>query len=727
MKKTILLSAATLLFFVLTATQTNAETTRITLYEEPKTIDGKWDDYITLSKDQLSDAEAGDTVVVEVTVVSETMGSPQLDFRNGSWAEFDGMSAIQVKDLKLPAEVTLTLTDDIIAAINGEVENVSSGMIITGEGITFDKVSLVKTVALTSGAGKGNAVTSLWTGEQEIDWNNNEYEVLAASIFNDEELNIVAGMKLRVTFTNLKMNGLGRIVHNWTSFDGLSNMMLTTACGTYYEYTLTDDIISYLKSDGLRLSGVGYTATSIDLIDPDKEFGILASYDQSDIKAWAADEEPNITLTITNLQTEELEIPVDVHLMKDTWVDYKDYSETITIGGGETQTVDVALTGLDPGFYRMAVNANNNFVCTYVIGYNPTAIGCETDAQDDFWTFWDGWKEALSEIELKAELTKLDDYCTDNRNVYEVKVQSAPDSVGGDPVNIWLYYAEPVADGKYPTIIHFQGTDSGTSTPTPIGGDDNPGWCEITVSTRGQMLSRVKLQDTDDYIDYYVEDEDDSNNYGFYAYEYGDKDKHYYRAAYLDCLRGVDFALSRGKVDADNIFAVGGSQGGCFTYVAAALSGKMKAIAPSITGHSDFAHSREIVTWPTNVFVSNQTKLSWTDDQINTFNSYFDTKNFVSRITCPVISNFSLQDYTDAPHLNIAPYNLLTNVADEDKEYSINQFLGHATPSDWTTTYMNFFAKYLSVKIDGEGGCASYYVDYPLDFTGIEGVMLQRK
>ena len=39
--------------------------------------------------------------------------------------------------------------------------------------------------------------------------------------------------------------------------------------------------------------------------------------------------------------------------------------------------------------------------------------------------------------------------------------------------------------------VRYQGTDGGTSTvPGPMGGDDNPGWCELVLSTRGQMLCR---------------------------------------------------------------------------------------------------------------------------------------------------------------------------------------------------------------------------------------------
>lgn len=88
--------------------------------------------------------------------------------------------------------------------------------------------------------------------------------------------------------------------------------------------------------------------------------------------------------------------------------------------------------------------------------------------------------------------------------------------------------------------------------------------------------------------------------------------------------------------------------------------------------------------------------MNYTDEQRDVFNSYFDVKNFSSHITCPVITNFSLQDRTDPPHTNIAPYNLLTSVGNADKTFCINPYLGHGTPASWNATFMAFFRKYLT-------------------------------
>ena len=109
----------------------------------------------------------------------------------------------------------------------------------------------------------------------------------------------------------------------------------------------------------------------------------------------------------------------------------------------------------------------------------------------------------------------------------------------------------------------------------------------------------------------------------------------------------------------------------------------------------------EIVGWPTNKFniwINSNYPNNYEEGKaaLLKHQSYFDTKNFSSRITCPVITNFSLQDNTDGPHLNISPYNLLTKVFKEDKQYIINQFLGHSSKNGWDKDYMSFFEKYIN-------------------------------
>ena len=137
----------------------------------------------------------------------------------------------------------------------------------------------------------------------------------------------------------------------------------------------------------------------------------------------------------------------------------------------------------------------------------------------------------------------------------------------------------------------------------------------------------------------------------------------------MDCVQAVRFMASRPTSDMTNLFAEGQSQGGAFTYAAAALSDyPFRAIAPAVAFLGDYPDYFRIVNWPANVARENQGTM--TDEQMYEFLSYFDTKNLAAAISCPVIACIGLQDDVCPPHTNIAPYN---NLLSADKQLIINE------------------------------------------------------
>ena len=163
------------------------------------------------------------------------------------------------------------------------------------------------------------------------------------------------------------------------------------------------------------------------------------------------------------------------------------------------------------------------------------------------------------------------------RSIYEVSMKSVPETAdeNAEPVTIYGYYAEPENEGTYPCIIHFHGTSKNKAMDVPSA-TSNPEWCEYYFSARGQTLDWEKNGNTK-----YRTKADDESSVDFYAYELGDNDKHYYRYVYLDTRRAVDFVCSQAKVNKNAVFAAGGSQGGCLTYVCAWLALSNSQQAPS--------------------------------------------------------------------------------------------------------------------------------------------------
>ncbi len=654
----------------------------INLYTGEQVCTDNWEGYQIIDASKCQQTAVGDEIVVTVSALSSTSSSPQLMLNDKSWGVLVDTESISLAGVTLPYEAVIPVTEAMATELK------ANGFIVKGAGFTFTSVVLRHKV-YPSGVEKGNAATTVWTGNEVISWvtgSNNSVLVDKSAM----PASMKAGDKVRVYITGLGVeSATGRLLANWTALDGFEN--ITGMKGNYYEYTLTEANVSALKESGLRVSGNKYTATRVDIIDPNKEYLVISQIDDADIKAWEKDETPNLTMTMTNVETEEVTVPYTVTLYRDMVdeetgthsVYYTNTTDvTIPAGGTVTETMEMKDV-MEPGFYQLIASVNGNDVCTYNIGYDPTGIVSPDDSQPDFKEYWDEAKAELAGIGMDVKMTEQPEYSTAARKVYLVEMKSVADEEGGEPVTIKGYYAEPTASGTYPTVIRYQGTDGGTSAlPAPMGGDDNKEWCEFVLSTRGQMLCR-----------------DDKYGYDFYSYGWGDMREHYYRNAYLDCVRAVDFVKSRDKVDVDAIFAAGGSQGGCFAYVAAGLTQAFRAIAPSITGHADFTDGMKIVNWPRQKFLDAQEALGWTDEERDAFNSYFDTKNFAKWVTCPVITNFSLQDTTDPAHTNIAPYNLLQNVEKEDNRYIINPFLGHGTPADWTQTYMDFFGNYVGTKI----------------------------
>lgn len=350
---------------------------------------------------------------------------------------------------------------------------------------------------------------------------------------------------------------------------------------------------------------------------------------------------------------------------------------------------DIVLTtdeDLAPGFYRATCSVNGKGARTsFVFGVDPDKLVSAPDKQADFDDYWATAKDQLAKVDMNATLTEITFRSSAAEKVYLVEMQSVPDGVTGEPVVIHGYYVEPQDEKKHPVIVHFFGYDDQSpkgKLDCPSGGN-TADYAEFYLSTRGQMINNRKADQrvTDGKGDFV-------NTYGdWFAFHFGQKDSYYYRGAFMDCVQAVRFMATRSTSDMDNLFAEGSSQGGAFSYAAAALSDHpFSAIAPCVAFLGDFPDYFDIVSWPGEVAKSNKGSMS--NDEMYAFLSYFDTKNLATRIKCPVIACSGLQDGTCPPHTNRAPFNNLTNT---DKEMYYYPEMGHEIPADWPGKYMNFF------------------------------------
>lgn len=397
---------------------------------------------------------------------------------------------------------------------------------------------------------------------------------------------------------------------------------------------------------------------------------------------WYSFNNPRFRISVTNPTIQTVKFEIVIRISDDILTTYQDYSFTETILGRESHNYEYSpIETIEPGFYRATIFVDGVEVRSFNFGYNAEQMVSAPDMQDDFIDFWTTLKMELSQIDPQYTLTEIADKSTSQRKVYLLEMKSIPDGTGEGVVR--AFYAEPTAPGSYPAVLHFCGFDEGGDLWIP-NGDDNPSQIDIVVSTRGQSINNRYP---------YV------NLYGnWYTYGFGNQETWYYRGAYMDCLRALDFLLIREKVQPENIFAEGTSQGGAFAIFCAAFGdGRINSIAIALPFLGDFPVYFQLVNWAGSFAREQQYVLGLTYEELLSNLSYFDIKNIATFTTCPVYMNFSLQDITCPPHTVWSAYNNFSSI---EKQFLTNPELGHKTDSSWTTEVHNFFLSHLKQNVD---------------------------
>ena len=670
MKKILSFFAALLVASTLSAAET-------ILYSESFTCADDWSSgYALVASADLSAAVAGDEINVYVTAISSGTEWPQVYLQYvdaaWNWVDFTDTHNYALSGQTAPHKATIALTQAMI-------DNVAAGnyLVVKGAGYTAEKITLTHTPS------EAGTTQSIWSGSVVMPANWGAWQTIEASKFASAEV----GQLLRCRFTALGSNAQLQLKET-TAWNEMVDAPLALISGRYYDYTVTADMLAELQARGVIVSGCNYTLTEVLLINPADLKPLTLSVPVYD--NWVFTAKPSITIHVENPYEEAVTANVEVEITTDKAVALDTLLVSREIAAGTSQ--DIVLTtndNLAAGFYKATCIVNDDLARAFGFGINPTAIVSAPDKQSDFDTFWAAAKQQLADINMNATLTEITAKSTAARKVYLVEMNSVPDGLTGEPVVVRGYYCEPQDGKKHPVIMHYAGYDSGYRPggqdvkPYCPSGDAEPAYAEFYLSTRGQNINNraANEREADGKGDF-------TNTYGdWFAFNFGDKDSYYYRGAFMDCVQAIRFMATRSTSDMRNLFAEGQSQGGAFTYAAAALSDyPFRAIAPAIAFLGDYPDYFDITNWPAYVARENQGTL--TDAQMFAFLSYFDTKNLATAISCPTIACIGLQDNVCPPHTNIAPYN---NLLSTDKQLIFNPENAHQAGSTWYADYMAFF------------------------------------
>lgn len=202
-----------------------------------------------------------------------------------------------------------------------------------------------------------------------------------------------------------------------------------------------------------------------------------------------------------------------------------------------------------PGFAnwtaRFEAKGHDPVSKTFRVGYRPEAIEIPLTAEPDFGSFWKRTLDDLSKVKPMYRVVSKPDMSTESLDVFEIEMRS----LGNVRVRGWLEV--PKKPGRYPAVLRVPG----------YGANMRPRrqWDDIIVlsfNVRGHGNSQDDVRGKPS--DYWIRGLDD-------------KDEYYYRGAYMDCVRAVDYLCSREDVDQTRIAVWGGSQGGGLSLATAAL------------------------------------------------------------------------------------------------------------------------------------------------------------
>lgn len=285
--------------------------------------------------------------------------------------------------------------------------------------------------------------------------------------------------------------------------------------------------------------------------------------------------------------------------------------------------------------------------------------------------FWDDTREELQHVDPAAELAPAPQLSGREYTTQAVVLTS----YGGQRLRGW--YSTPndrPLRGRLPAVLAVPGYSGVKAIPTQVVEN---GFALLTLFPRAQGDSKAEWDlPFGTKLTYYLTD----------------RDQFYYRAGYMDCLRGIDFLACRPEVDPDRIGMWSRSQGGGFTLATAALDPR---VAAAVAEEPFLCNYPVAVDVTTNPYVELYEYLQQHPDEreqaLETL-AWFDPLNLVDAITCPTLVNIGMRDET-CPYRTIAPvFERIRTL----KSLMVYPDLGHQTSTDFNRHAIAWLQRYLA-------------------------------
>ncbi len=255
----------------------------------------------------------------------------------------------------------------------------------------------------------------------------------------------------------------------------------------------------------------------------------------------------------------------------------------------------------------------------------------------DFKDFWDGVMAEVAAVPLEPRITP-----EPMRSNEDVQVaQATYRSLGGLEIATW-YCVPTRGAGPFPALIHFPGYKGEPSLRRDWGAK---GVVTLTVAVRGKLRSNSQFN---------------PGYPGLLTHGIESPDRYSYKGVIADCVRGVDFLLSRPEVNPERIYAFGTSQGGGLTLITTALRSEIKGGVSGYAFLCCFPESMKMLrSYPYDELSCYARAYPDRVPQMIETLRYYDAVNFAGLITRPMAVGIALEDEVCPPETSYAAYRAL--------------------------------------------------------------------
>ncbi len=260
-------------------------------------------------------------------------------------------------------------------------------------------------------------------------------------------------------------------------------------------------------------------------------------------------------------------------------------------------------------------------------------------AREDIRRFWDTTLSDLSKVPLDASVEQVEP----EGLIFEGAIttlthyRATMSSFEGVRIRAWL--SVPVGeapDRGWPAVMTLPGYGGVMPVPAHIA---RYGYVTLALYPRGQGESAAEWS-----LDHSTK----------VTYNLTDRETYYYRGAYMDCVRGLDFLSSRPEVDPRRLGVWGRSQGGGLTLTTAALDERVRAAVAELPWPCSFPVGVGIADAPWSELTDYFAQHPGQTDQAMATLEYFDPLSLAERIDCPILVNAATDDEVH-PYRTIAP------------------------------------------------------------------------